>query len=229
MSEESLESVLMQVAAMPGTPPQAGRSGVDEGAALVVTCSMSGCTHEGPLWPTDPTWAVRRATTLGNQARERHDGERVLDGSLAQFARAQDVCAVLVVGHTDCDVLGDACEQFVTSPGTAPAGIQARLDPLVSLVRDAVDAGLVDPATSPRTAQRRLVEYNVVRQVQALTETLPHSITVAGYVHDQDGAYGPVPGERYLVTVDGETDDTAISARVPDEESVPVAGLLSRD
>jgi carbonic anhydrase len=51
-------------------------------------------------------------------------------------------------------------------------------------------------------------------------------MTVAGYVHDRDGAYSSFPGERYLVAFDGASDPNTIRARLPEDVSIRVAGLL---
>lgn len=172
--------------------------------ALVVSCSMSRCEHGGGLWPVEPSWTVTGVTTLGNQTWKRTDGGTTLDGDLAHLVAETDVGAVLVVGHTDCDVVADAHERYVAPAPDEPAGITTRLHPLVSVVGDAFEAGLVDDATPLRTARHRLVEYNVHRQVARLERELPESVTTAGYVRDQDGAYGTFPGGHYLVRLDGE-------------------------
>jgi carbonic anhydrase len=96
----------------------------------------------------------------------------------------------------------------------------------VSLVERAVDEGVVTPPLSPRTVRHRLVEYNVVRQVAFLAGRLPSTVTVVGYVHDQDGVYGDFPGRHAVVSVDGHTGTDAIRSRVPDDGTAPVASVL---
>lgn len=223
---DGLDTLMMRFEERERMSIETVRSDPDLGTVLVVPCSMGHYQHDSSLWPIDPSWSVRVVTALGNQTWEHHEGELVLDGSLAQFAGEYDVNAVLVIGHTACTVLEDAYERYVAPPRDSPAGIQTRLKPLVSLVADAFDAGLVDASTPLRAARNRLVEYNVIRQVEFLTATVPDSITVVGYVHDQDGVYRSFPGKQYLVTINGETDLTEIRSRLPDDESVPVASLL---
>lgn len=195
--------------------------------ALVVSCSMSDCEPGEPLWPIDATWNAVGVQTLGNQTRERYEGETVIDSNIAHLRNQYDIAAVLVVGHTRCEVLKDAYNRWVSPPPESPAGIKARFDPLVSLVEDRAEQGLFEESTSLRTREYRLVEYNVSRQVRFLQQVLPPSVTIAGYVHDQDGAYGSFPDKRYLVALDGVTEPTEIRTRLPEDSSVQVESLLN--
>ncbi|WP_123622831.1 carbonic anhydrase [Halorubrum sp. CSM-61] len=199
----------------------------DAQTALVVSCSMSNCKHQGSLWPVDATWNVVGVQTLGNQTRERYEGETVLDSNIEHLRTQYEITAVLVVGHTRCEVLEDAYERWVAPDSDSPAGIEARLDPLVSLVEDGFERGLLAESMPLRTVRNRLVEYNVRQQVRFLQQALPPSVTIAGYVHDQDGEYSSFPDKWYLVTLDGETEPTTIRTHLPEDTSVHVAGLLT--
>lgn len=224
MSENALESVLGSLEDQAESVADQPHHSSSE-TALVVSCSMSGSDHREVLWPIEPSWNVVDVPTLGNQTWDRYDGETVLDGNLTPFAAEYDLTAVLVVGHTTCDVVADAYDQCVAET-ESPTGIETRLGPLVSLVETASDEGVLDEATPLRAAQYRLVEYNVVRQVAFLRRALPESVTTVGYVHDQDGAYSSFPGKHYLVTLDGETAPSEIRPRLAEERSSQVASLL---
>jgi carbonic anhydrase len=117
-------------------------------------------------------------------------------------------------------------ERHIDSDREIPPGIEARLDPLISLVSDVINAGVVDPSVSLGTARHRIVEYNIVRQVESLRDRLQAPVPVAGYVHDQDGTYGSFPQKHHLMSVDGETDPDMIRGDYPAIESVPVSNLL---
>lgn len=195
--------------------------------ALIVSCSMSDCGLGEPLWPVDATWNAVGVQTLGNQTRERSGGELVLDSSIAHLRNQYDVGAVLVVGHTGCAVLEEAHDRWVSPTAESSPGIQARLDPLVSLVEMGVEEGLFAESTPRRTRAHRLVEYNVTRQVRFLQQALHSSVTVAGYVHDRDGAYSSFPDRQYLVALDGASEPAEIRPRLPDESPVQVASLLN--
>lgn len=223
MNGDSLESVL---SGLDGGRTVTDRADTDAGSVLVVSCSMTRSGHDPSLWPADGVETVSAVSTLGNQVWERRDGQRVVTPDVARLAERPAFGAVLVVGHTACEVVADAFERYVAAGTRASAGIEARLEPLVSVVEEAVEAGFVDASTPPRRARYRLVEYNVVRGVAFLARRLPASVTVAGYVHDEDGAYSCFPGRHYLVTVDGETDRETLRSRLPDGEAVPVANLL---
>jgi len=188
---------------------------------------MGSRNPRGPLWPVDATWNVVSVRTLGNQTQERYEGNTVPDSDIEHLRTRHDISAVLVVGHTSCGVLEDAYERWVAPGSESPAGIEVRLDPLRSLVGDGFEEGILAESLPLRTVRYRLVEYNVRRQVRFLQQALPSSVTVAGYVHDQDGAYSSFPDKRYLIAFDGATDPATIRARLPEDTSVRVASLLT--
>jgi len=225
MTEMDLSSLVegLERQRQPAPEPIQERSA--SGTALVVSCMMADCRHGPSLWPIDPSGDARAVQTLGAQTWTAHDGQRELDETLTHLTATHDVHAVVVVGHTDCTVLGDAYEHAVVSTG-AQSTAETHPESVVSLVEEAVSAGVVDQSLSDRQARARLVEYSVGRQVAFLTDSLPETVTVAGYVHDQTGVYGPFPDKLYLVSIDGVTDTDTLAGRLPDHEPVPVASLL---
>jgi carbonic anhydrase len=225
MTDDGLDSLLAGLKTRAQQSAEADPVGPDSGTVLVVSCSMAQCRHDLSLWPVDSSRTAHPLPTLGTQTWTRHDGQLAVDDTLTHSIATTDVEAILVVGHTDCDVVADAYDQWLTPSESVPAGISARLDPLVSLVDDAVEAGIVDSTMPARTARHHLVEYNVVRQVGFLTERLPAELTLVGYVHDQDGVYDVFPGKRYLITVDGHTEAAELASRVPTDESAVVGSL----
>jgi len=224
MTDDGLDSVLSGLDAQTRCSVERSYVHAESGTALVVSCSMSH-RSELSLWPIDASWTTHRITTLGGVSWSNRDGQRVVDGTVTHLVDERDISVVLVVGHTQCEVIADLYERWLVPPTREPAGIEARFGSLESVVDDAVEAGVVDRTTPLRTARHRLVECTVVRGVELLTERLPSSITVAGYVHDEDGVYGTFPGKQYLVTVDGETDTAELDARLPDDEAIPVGSL----
>ena len=224
MTDNGLDSLLTGLDAQTRCPVESSCANAESGTALVVSCSMS---HrlDLSLWPIDSSWTTHRTTTLGGVSWSSRDGQQVVDGTVTHLVDERDISAVLVVGHTQCEVIADLYERWLVPPTREPAGIEARFGPLESVLDDAVDTGVVDRTTPLRTARHRLVECTVVRGVELLTKRLPSSITVAGYVHDQDGVYGMFPGKQYLVAVDGVTDTAELDAGLPEDESIPVGSL----
>ncbi len=196
--------------------------------ALVVSCSMDQCQYDQLLWPVDPSSNTQSMTTLGGQTWNCHDGELSVNDTLTHIISKHDIETILVIGHTDCNVIADVYEWYFDLAEPSSEEIRSRMDPLVSLVGDAVNAGIVDSTTPSRTAQYRLVEYNVLRQVEFLNKRLSSKITVAGYVHDQDGVYYWLPEKLHLVTVDGETDPEKLEIRVPDYEFISIESLINK-
>jgi carbonic anhydrase len=223
--EDELDSLLGALETEPRASVSPGGARSEAGVAHV-SCSMAQGATDPSLWPADTADPVRTLTTAGNQVWERTGSGRCVLADIERFVREGAVDSVVVVGHTDCAVVADAYEKYVAAGRTARTDDEPRIAPPVEVVAAAVEAGLVDETTDSRTARYRLVEWNVVRHVAFLTRELQASVTVAGYVHDEDAAYGSVPGQHYLVAVDGETDSERLRTRLPDGEPHTVANLL---
>lgn len=223
MADNSLDTLVEGLQRQLQQPPESSQSAPESGTALVVSCTMARCRHETLLWPIDPSWHTCTVNTLGAQTWDHQDGQKVSNETLTHLTATRDVQAVVVVGHTECDVLADAYERSVVST-EFESDTNAQLDSVMSVVDDAIATGVVDGSLSVRQARPRLAEYCVVRQAEFLTDQLPSDVTVAGYVHDQEGVYGSFPDKQYLVTVNGETTD--LDSRLPDDESISVGSLL---
>lgn len=116
---------------------------------------------------------------------------------------------VLVVGHTGCGALTAAYDALTDAPD-GPPGITHCIDVLADRLPDGGDAlptGLDRAATI-----NRLVEYNVDRQVVALTasDDVPDGVTVVGWGYDFQDIYSDDRGFVHVTTVDGEPDPAAL-------------------
>lgn len=230
MNRNSLESVVESVQDWTESRKDPVR-GSDDKTALVLSCSMRGSKSHESLWPIEDTWNILSLQTLGNQARRQYgcqdEYEEVMNGDIAHLKTRYDITSVVIAGHTDCRALEDAYENWVKPSSDSPVGIETRLKYLRSLVKDGFEEGVLTESMSPRTVRHRLVEYNVCRQTEFLNELFPSSVTVAGYVHDQDGAYGSFPDKRYLVALNSQTNPQSIRDCLPDDTSVRVGSLLT--
>jgi len=182
-------------------------------AVASVCCSDSRVPQEG-MWNVDrPGWLFT-PSTIGNQAWDRVDGERVVDGSVLYPLAYTGTDVVAVVGHTGCGAVAAALA--AARGGTDhPPGVAKRVDLLVPVVEEGL-AG-ADP-DHPAGLVNQLVEHNVDRQVAFLRERaeVPDGVTAYGFVYDFQGAYGDTPGRAYLVNAAGETDPAALRDRVPE-------------
>ncbi|TQQ78909.1 carbonic anhydrase [Halonotius roseus] len=222
MAEDGLESLLTALDIDPDrTPPAAA----GEPAVVSIGCPLADCDHD-PGWLADMGTAHLAVTTLGNRTWERRDGERELQASIRGAIADRPVAAVVVVGHTDCDVVADAYDRYCGPERSSPAGVRASLAPLEGVVADAVDGDGIDTTGPRQRVQHRLVEYNVVRNVAFLRDRLP-STTVAGVVVDQAGVYDSFPGKEYLVALEDATEPAALRARLPEGCQLSVGRLLS--
>jgi hypothetical protein len=220
MADDELASLL---AALDVDP--ACRDSPTEGVILSVSCLFADCEHD-PAWLAGGSAAHIGVTTLGNRTWERRGDERALQDSIREVVADRTVDGIVVVGHTDCDVLADAYDRAFGTTASGPAGIQASLAPLETVVDEAIASDVVDSDSQRRRVRQRLVEYNVVCNVAFLRSCLP-STPVAGVVTDQAGVYGSFPGKQYLVVLDEATEPATLRAQLPEDAQLAVGRLLS--
>lgn len=197
-----------------------------EPAAVSICCSDSRVPQDGMWDVTDPGWLFT-PSTIGNQVWDRHDGNRVVDGSVLYPMVNTETKVTLVVGHTGCGAVTAALDAVQHGQSELPAGI----DKWVSLLAPVIEEGLADERVDPDrdvSLVDQLVEYNVDQQVAFLleNEAVPDDEQVYGFVYDFQGVYGDTRGRTYLVNAEGETDLDQLRERVPDEYEDCVARLL---
>jgi len=192
-------------------------------AAVSVCCSDSRVPQEG-MWDVDrPGWLFT-PSTIGNQAWDVYEGERVVDGSVLYPLVYTGTDVVAVVGHTGCGAVAAALAA-ARGDGDYPPGVAKWVELLVPVVEEGLERA--DPE-DPAGLVNQLVEHNVDRQVAFLLERpeVPDDVAVYGFVYDFQGVYGDTPGRAYLVNAGGETDPAALSDRVPGEFAGHVRRLL---
>lgn len=194
-------------------------------SSLVVSCSMAQQTPT-QLWPIQLTDHVLEVSQLGNQVQNRVDSNLVLDANIAHLTRSQDIETIVIIGHTDCEIVAKAYDEYIAADRTMPAGIKNRIESLIPIVRDAIESKEVAMDCPRETLLHRLVEYNVARQVESLAANESITATVAGYVYDNDGAYRTFPDKPYLVSLDGKRDIKTLRSRVPQDRDVAVASVF---
>jgi carbonic anhydrase len=197
-----------------------------EPAVVSVCCSDSRVSQEG-MWDVDEPGWLFAVGNIGNQTWDTYEGERVVNGDVLYPIRFTDTTVAAVVGHTGCGAVTATLEAVQSGESDLPPGVEKRVESL----RPVVESGLEDD----RVSQDRevglvdqLVEYNVDRQVQFLSENeeVPDAETVFGFVYDFQRVYGDVPGRCYLVNYDGETDPDRLRERVPEAFEANAKRLL---
>jgi carbonic anhydrase len=197
-----------------------------EPAVVSICCSDSRVSQEG-MWHVDrPGWLFT-PSTIGNQVWDRHEGERVVDGSVGYPLTHTGTKIVTVVGHTGCGAITAALSAARDGVESPPAGVGKWVDLLVPVVEDGLADDRIDP-DSDVTLVDQLVEYNVDRQVAFLqaSDDVPDSVDIYGFVYDFQGVYGDVRGRTYLTNANGETDTEALEALVPANHAAAVRRLL---
>lgn len=194
-------------------------------SSLVVSCSMAQQTPT-QLWLIQLTDHVLEVSQLGNQVRKRVDSGPVLDANLVHLAQSQDIETIVIIGHTDCEIVAKAYDEYIAADQTMPAGIKPRIKSLIPIVRDAIESEEVAMDCPRERLLHRFVEYNVARQVEFLAANESISATVAGYVYDNDGVYRTFPDKPYLVSLEEKRDSEALRSHVPGDRDVAVASIF---
>ena len=184
--------------------------------AVTVCCSDSRVLQDH-IWGNDEPGRQFSCGNIGNRVVQRTDeGPRVSGDVLYPLAHT-DTDVAVVVGHTGCGAVTATYDQL-TDGRAEPPGIEHCIDllapglePGVERLPDGLDQG---------EAVNHLVEYNVDRQVEFLTESddVPESVQVVGVVYDFQDAYDGRRGEVHVINVDGETDPAALRETHPSLE-----------
>lgn len=192
-----------------------------------VCCSDSRVPQERMFDVTEPG-RLFTPSNIGNQVRDRVDGELVVDGSVLYPLRHTGTRTAAVVGHTGCGAVTAALAAHRgQDPVTAP-GLRESIGTLEPVVADALADGAVAPTDDDALLVDRLVEANVRAQCRFLAEAdeVPDGVGVVGLVYDLTGAYGGDRGRTYLVWADGVTDPKALAERVDPDHHDAVRSLL---
>lgn len=192
---------------------------------LVVSCSMAQQTPT-QLWPIQLTDHVSEVSQLGNQVQKRVDSDPILDANLVHLTQSKNIETIVIIGHTDCEIVAKAYDEYIAADRTMPAGIKSGIESLIPIVRDAIESEEVAMDCPRETLLHGLVEYNVARQVEFLAANESITATVAGYVYDNDGVYRTFPDKPYLVSLDGERDSETLRSRIPEDRGVAVASIF---
>ncbi len=195
---------------------------------LVSLCCSDSRVPQTEMWDAERPGYVFTPSNIGNVAWEERDGERVVDGNLLYPIAHTETGTVAVVGHTGCGAVTAAYRAVAEGVEVEQPSIRDRVDRLVPVVEDALDAGIDEGVSDDGEVVNRIVEYNVDAQVEFLlgSDEIPDDETVYGFVYDLHRAYGDVRGRTYLVNMDGETDVDEIRARLPERHECFARSLL---
>jgi len=194
-------------------------------SVVSICCADSRVSQEG-MWTVDEPGWLFTPSNIGNQAWE-PDSDRVVNGNLLYPVEYTGTSTIAVVGHTGCGAVTAAYEAVTGEGGDHPTGIEKWVGALVPVIEDGLDA--VDTDAEDAAVVNRLVEYNVDRQVEFLSESdeIPDDVAAYGFVYDLHGAYGGSRGRTYLINEDGETDTETIQNDVGGKYQASVSRLTT--
>lgn len=199
-----------------------------EPRVVSMCCSDSRVSQEGMFDVGEPGWLFT-ASRIGNQAADRVEGERVVDGSLLYPIQHAGTRTAVIVGHTGCGAVTAAYEAIQGSQGALSPGIAKEVGLLVPVLEAALGRNAVDVDGPDAMVVDRLVEANVHAQVEFLLDRpeVPDEVAVYGFVYDLRGSYGGPRGRAYLVNANGERGLDTLRGLVPAGAKEHVASLLA--
>ena len=189
--------------------------------AVTVCCSDSRVLQD-LIWGNDEPGQVFTCGNIGNRVVQRTATGQAVSGDVLYPIEHTGTDLAIVVGHTGCGAV-TATYAALTDGLSEPPGIEHCIDLLAPHLEGGV--GTLPEGLSESAAVNHLVEYNVDRQVEALTDSadVPASVTVVGAVYDFQDAYGGRRGEVHVVNVDGRADPRRLRETYPE-----IAGRVRR-
>ncbi|NHN41059.1 IcfA [Halorubellus sp. JP-L1] len=194
--------------------------------AVSVCCSDSRVLQDALLGNDEPG-RVFTVGNIGNRVVQRtDDGETVVSGDVVYPLAYTGTETAVVVGHTGCGAVTATYDAIRAERGDAdddpvpasehPPGVERCIDLLRPRIEPGVDE--LPEGLDHADAVNHLVEYNVDRQVDALTESadVPDGVDAYGVVYDFQDVYSGDRGEVHVVNVDGKRDPDRIRDANPE-------------
>jgi len=181
---------------------------------VVTVCCGDSRVLQDDMWDNSQPGRMFTHSNIGNRVRQRTSDGPVVAGDVLYPLVHTGTEVAIVVGHTGCGAV-TAAYQDLQDGIDEPEGIDYCLDLLEGDLAAAV--GKLPANLDDEEAINRLVEYNVDRQVEYLTESedVPDQVTTLGLVYDFHDAYSSRRGAVHLVNVDGTRDTDRLKSQYP--------------
>ncbi len=186
---------------------------------VVTVCCSDSRVLQDEMWNNDEPGNIFTCGNIGNRVTQRGDEGDIVSGDVLYPVKHTGTNTIVVVGHTGCGAVTGTYDDL-TSGLDEPAGIKHCLGLLAPHLRAGVEL-LDDHELSRKAAIDRLVEYNVDRQIDVLTESdeIPDSVRLIGVVYDFQDSYSGRRGEVHVINVDGERDVEQLQTDHPEIEA----------
>lgn len=185
---------------------------------VVTICCSDSRVLQDHIWENDEPGRLFSCGNIGNRVVQQTDSGAVVSGDVLYPVEHTGTDTIVVVGHTGCGAV-TATYDDLTNGMDELAGI----DHCLELLKPHLESGVeLLPSDVDRTdAINQLVEYNVDRQVEFLTESddIPDDVDVIGVVYDFQDVYSGRRGEVHVINVDSETSVETLRDDYPDIES----------
>lgn len=181
---------------------------------VVTVCCGDSRVLQDAMWDNRLPGHIFTHSNIGNRVKQRASDGPVVAGDVLYPLVHTGTAVAVVVGHTGCGAV-TAAYQDLRHGIDEPDGIDYCLDLLEDDLAAAIEK--LPASLDNEAAINRLVEYNVDRQVEYLTESddVPEQVTTLGVVYDFHDAYSSRRGAVHLVNVDGTRDTDRLRSQYP--------------
>jgi len=185
---------------------------------VVTVCCSDSRVLQDHAWGNDQPGRIFTCGNIGNRVVQRTESGEAVSGDVLYPIAHTGTETVVVMGHTGCGAV-TATYDDLTDGLSEPAGIEH----CIGLLKPRLEAGVeaLSDDLDRSEAINRLVEYNVDRQVEFLTDSdeVPDAVDVVGVVYDFQDVYSDRRGAVHVINVNGETDVAALRDGHPEIES----------
>jgi len=184
---------------------------------FVTVCCSDSRVLQDHMWGNQHPGKVFTCSNIGNRTFQQTEDGKAVSGDVLYPIAHTDTKTVIVVGHTGCGAV-TATYKDLTEGLDEPSGITHCIDLLEDRLEEGLDK-LPEDLTDSQ-AVNHLVEYNVDREVEVLTESeeVPEDVDIIGVVYDFQDIYSETRGKVHIINVNGRNSVEDLKEQNPEIE-----------
>ncbi len=182
---------------------------------FVTICCSDSRVLQDHMWENQHPGRIFTCGNIGNRVYQKTENGLKVSGDVLYPVKHTKTNTIVVVGHTSCGAV-TATYKDLKEGLNEPEGIKH----CVNLLKENIKHGMkkLPENLSEEEKINYLVEYNVDKQVEFLTESdeIPENENIVGAVYDFQDAYSGDRGQVHVINVNGKTDPKKITQEHPE-------------